>query len=224
MTKSIELPPAIIQSLGLSAKEIYETAITLLKRFSVDGTILDYGSGQGRLLSALADLGFKDLCGADLMPRPKNLSSEFKWVEADLNKSLPSENETFQTILAIEVIEHLENPRAMVRDLCRLLKKDGQLIMSTPNNGSIRSILALILRGHFISFLERDYPAHITALTQLDIQRILQEAGFSEIEFHFTKKGLIPGLKGLTWQKLSFGFLQGKLFSDNIFVTAKKKV
>ena len=206
----------------MSGNEIYATAHDLLQGTKSRGSILDFGSGQGRFLRQLQALKFGTIYGSDLMNRPDDLPLEIKWLQADLNEPLPVEEKLFDVVIAIEVIEHLENPRKTVREWYRLLKPGGKLILSTPNNGSIRSLLALLLKGHFVSFLDRDYPAHITALTRLDLQRILKEANFVDTEFHFIKKGLIPGLRGLSWQKLSLGLLQGERFSDNIFVVASR--
>ena len=213
---------AIQQSLGLSSNEIYSMTYDLLKDMPFGGGLLDFGSGRGRLLDQLSGLKFDKMTGADLMGRPVELPAAINWIQADLNQQLPLEKESFDVIIAIEVIEHLENPRAMMRELYRLLRPGGQLIISTPNNESFRSLLSLIYRGHFVSFLERDYPAHITALTAMDLTRIMDENNFSNPEFYFTNKGLIPGLKGLTWQGISFSILNGKRFSDNIFAVAKK--
>lgn len=213
---------AIQQSLGLSNDEIYRTGLSLLKDLNLNGSILDFGCGQGRFLSMLSGMKFKDMAGADLMSRPMEFPASYQWIQENLNNKLSLKEDSFDVIVAIEVLEHLENPRAVVRELKRLLKPGGYLIMSTPNNESIRSIFSLIFKGHFVSFLERDYPAHITALTSLDIKRILTENNFHGINFYYIKKGLIPALKGLTWQQLSFGLLNGKRFSDNVFAVARK--
>lgn len=213
---------AIVQSLGLSGDDIYETGLELLVNLAPGGSILDFGCGRGRFLSMLSFLNFSEVAGADLMDRPLELPPTYRWVQADLNHQLNLESESFDVIVAIEVIEHLENPRSVVRELRRLLKPGGHLIMSTPNNESFRALLSLIIKGHFVSFLEKDYPAHITALTALDIKRICNESHFEKTHFHYIKKGLVPGLKGLTWQQISFGFLQGKRFSDNIFAVTRK--
>lgn len=218
----MSLSPAITQSLGLSGQEIYATVLRLLEVKEAKGRLLDYGAGQGRFLKTISNTGKFHLYGADLMPCPEPLKNNVQWIQGDLNLPLNLDDETFDVISAIEVIEHLENPRATVREWKRLLRRDGTLIFSTPNNHSWRSILALIFRGHFVSFLDRDYPAHITALTKVDLERILAENGFKNIEFHFTNKGLVPGLPKFTWQKISFDYLKGKRFSDNIFVSARK--
>lgn len=220
MVNSDKLSPAIIQSLGLSAKEIYDVCTKIVKIYDLKSNILDFGSGQGKLLKYLTLLDKTNLTGADLMPRPTDLDSKIEWIQADLNNELPVPDESFNSILAIEVIEHLENPRSTAREWKRILKKKGVIVLSTPNNNSIRAIIALILKGHFVSFLNKDYPAHITALTRLDINRVLTETGFKNIKFYYSNKGLIPGLRGLTWQNISFGLLKGEKFSDNVFAVA----
>ncbi|MBY0516463.1 MAG: methyltransferase domain-containing protein [Bacteriovoracaceae bacterium] len=223
MEQSLELSIQVKQSLGKSGEEIYETCLKWLGILNRKSKILDFGSGKGEFLKRAHLAQYSDLFGTDIMPRPEFLPKDIQWLQTDLNSGVQIQSESFETIVSLEVIEHLENPRQMIRDLKNILKSKGYLILSTPNNGSIRSLLALIFKGHFVSFLERDYPAHITALTRLDLKRILEEQEFTDIVFDFTPKGLIPGLRGLTWQKISFGLLKGELFSDNIFVIAKKK-
>lgn len=218
----IDITKAVEQSLGLSSGEIYLKGYELVKNLNNHGSILDFGSGQGRFLTMLSDLQFEKISGADLMIKPENIPSLHEWIQSDLNSGLPLVDESFDVIAAIEIIEHLENPRAVVREMVRLLKPGGYLVLSTPNNESIRSIMSLVARGHFVSFLEKDYPAHITALTELDIRRICNENKLTNIEFHYVKNGRVPSLNGITWQKISCGLLHGKRFSDNVFVVGRK--
>lgn len=222
MAQTFELNQSITQSLGLSGHEIYSTCSSLLKELNLTGSILDYGSGKGQFLKLAHSQKFRNLTGTDIMPRPDDLPQEISWTQTDLNEELPFEKESFDVIVALEVIEHLENPRHMMRVLNKLLKPGGHLILSTPNNHSWRSIMTFIVRGHFVSFLERDYPAHITALTKIDLKRLVEEQNLKFVRFDFIPKGLIPGLKGLTWQKISGGLLQGERYSDNIFIVARK--
>jgi 2-polyprenyl-3-methyl-5-hydroxy-6-metoxy-1,4-benzoquinol methylase len=48
----------------------------------------------------------------------------------------------------LEVIEHLENLRFMVREIDRVLKPGGWLVITTPNNENIRGFVSLFVRGH----------------------------------------------------------------------------
>ncbi len=142
------------------------------------------------------------------------------WLQADLNAPLPVPDHQFDLLVAVEIIEHLENPRAVAREWRRLLKPGGQVVLSTPNVECIRSLAALVARGHFLPFTEPWYPAHITALTAADVRRVLAEAGFVNIQIRYSGHGRIPKL-ALTWQQASLGLLRGCRFSDNLVATAQ---
>ena len=118
----------------------------------------------------------------------------------------------------------LQNPSCceVAREWHRILKLGGTLILSTPNNESIRSLVALVARGHYVAFGDDSYPAHITALLRKDIVRILTEAGFSDVRLHFTNSGGVPKFPVVKWQQISFGLLKGCRFSDNMIATAIK--
>lgn len=127
----------------------------------------------------------------------------------------------FDFIICSETIEHLENPRHTLRNIYQLMKKGSILILTMPNNSSIRSLLGLIFRGHFAMFLGKSYPAHITALVKIDLERICKEINFKKPNFYYTDDGRIPKLTRFKWQSL-FKFLKGKYFSDNLIMIVKK--
>ena len=120
------------------------------------------------------------------------------------------------------MIEHLENPRAVFREFHRLLRPRGTLLLTTPNQESLRSLAALVLRGHFVDFLDGSYPAHITALVRKDFERIAAEAGFARPRFLYTDDGGVPRFPTMKWQTVSFGLLRGRLFSDNVLVLTQR--
>jgi 2-polyprenyl-3-methyl-5-hydroxy-6-metoxy-1,4-benzoquinol methylase len=140
----------------------------------------------------------------------------------DLNKPLSNHDNAFDVVVAAEVIEHLENPRFMIREIFRILRPGGTALITTPNNESWRSLAALLLRGHYASFGDLSYPAHITPLLRKDLTRIFIEAGFPGPQFHFTDQGGIPGKPAVTWQNISLGLLKGMRFSDNLLAVATK--
>lgn len=208
-------------SAGASSGPVYDSFVNLLVQLDLNGRLLDFGAGVGHLINDLLRLRRFQITGADLMRRPVGLDESVTWVEADLNERLNIADESFDVIVAAEVIEHLENPRAVAREWFRLLRPGGTLLISTPNNESWRALLALIVRGHFVLFGDSSYPAHITALVRKDIERVLCETGFSPATFTFTNIGGIPKMPAFQWQRISKAF-KGLRYSDNVIAVARK--
>ena len=208
---------------GTSSDVIADRIVEIVKRSDLRGSLLDFGAGIGNLTRRLSALNrFEEIAGADILPRPADLSGAISWHCLDLNQAEALPKASFDVVIAAEVIEHLENPRAVAREWYRVLKSGGWLVLSTPNNESLRSLTALLFRGHYVEFGDSGYPAHITALLRKDLSRILQESGFSDVSFHFTNRGGVPGLPATSWQQLSFGLFKGCRFSDNVIATARK--
>lgn len=183
--------------------------------------VLDFGAGVGHLLRGLKAQGLHNLMGADLLPPPTDFS--VPWKQADLNK-FPTEDlrQKFDWVVGVEVIEHLENPRNMIRTLMEMTKPGGHILVTTPNVESLRSILSFIVRGHFVDFLDSSYPAHITPVVPLDLKRIASECGLEIIRLEYSGRGAIPSLTKWNWQQMSASFLKGKRFSDHVLLVARK--
>lgn len=209
-------------SRGISSNVIYAAIERVIAARNLHGAVLDYGAGVGDLTRRLVELDrFSSVSAADIMPRPAGLEG-VQWIEQDLNEPLQGHDGEFDVVIAAEVIEHLENPRLTVREIVRLLRPGGTAIVTTPNNESWRSLVALLVRGHYAGFGEASYPAHITALLRKDLTRIFRESGLRSPEFAFTENGGIPGKPNITWQKIGFGLLRGLRYSDNVLAIAVK--
>jgi 2-polyprenyl-3-methyl-5-hydroxy-6-metoxy-1,4-benzoquinol methylase len=213
---------AAVGTQGISNNSIYAMIERAIVDHELKGTVLDYGAGVGNLTRRLFRMGvFHEVIAADLLPAPTDLKVS-EWLQQDLNEPISGYEGYFDVVIASEVIEHLENPRFTARELYRLCRSGGHVIITTPNNESILSLLALAIRGHFVQFDKGWYPGHITALVRKDLRRILLEAGFEPLEFRFTSNGSLPGFPTHTWQEISFGFLRGPRFSNNLLVAGRK--
>lgn len=213
---------AAVASKGTSDRRIKDFVLGLLDRAGASGDLLDFGAGTGELLGLLRDRpGLSSVSGADILERPSDLPPSVRWYQQDLNADLDIPDR-FDAITCSEVIEHLENPRQVFRNLHRLLRPGGALVLTMPNQESMRSYVGLVFGGHFVQFLGPCYPAHITALLRQDLHRIASETGFAVEGFHYTNSGCVPKLTRLTWQSASLGLLKGRLFSDNMGMIARK--
>jgi SAM-dependent methyltransferase len=121
--------------------------------------------------------------------------------------------------VAVETIEHVENPRALARELCRLVRPGGYVVITTPNQLSMMAKMSLCLMNVFPAFKERpgSYPAHITALLEIDLLRIARECKLEDIAPIYTNQGRIP-LTPRHWPS----FFRGRAFSDNMGIIGRK--
>jgi SAM-dependent methyltransferase len=209
------------QSLGASSYPVYKMVAKTVKQLHPDsGVFIDVGCGGGRLWSFVNNLTNRYI-GVDVV-RYADLPAEIEFIPFDLDiGKAPLADGFADVICAVETIEHLENPRAFIRELVRLTKPGGLVIVTTPNQLSLLSKLNLILKNQFNAFQEAPglYPAHITALLEIDLMRIFMECGLTDIEIDYTNSGRIP-FTSWNWPKnLGFG---GRAFSDNILCVGKK--
>jgi SAM-dependent methyltransferase len=206
---------------GSSNEAIYQMVLKALEPIAKGGTIVDVGCGQGNLIPYV-----KNICdryiGVDVVRYEEFPSDqEFKCVNLDSGKvNLP--NSCAEIVCSVETIEHLENPRAFVRELSRLVKPKGIVIITTPNQLSLFSKLTLIFENQFYHFRDTPgcYPAHISALLEIDLVRIFTECELSDIQICYGSPSRIP-LTSKHWAKSIF---KGQAFSDNLICMGAKSI
>src|SRR3990172_4251219 len=65
----------------------------------------------------------------------------------DLNEFLPFRSRTFDAVNLVEVIEHIENQPRLIREICRVLKPGGRVLISTPNILNVFSRIRFLFTG-----------------------------------------------------------------------------
>ena len=145
--------------------------------------ILDIAAGTGAMTLRLQDMGY-NLTSCDYVKDNFRLHNSVEFYEIDLNTHFSTEiPHDFEGIVAVEIIEHLENPRNFLRETFLKLSPGGSLILTTPNLDNPVSIAYFIRLGWFQWFSENDYKnsGHITLIPQFNLLRCLKEAGFENI-------------------------------------------
>jgi SAM-dependent methyltransferase len=138
--------------------------------------ILDVGCGDGRFLEVLRDFGSPDweLVGVDFDPaavercRARGFTAIAKRVE-----DMAEEDGTFDAVVMLQLIEHVEDPVAMAKRAYALLRPGGVFVVETPNlAGWDYAIFKKRWWGHY------HFPRHWNLFSESSLHAMLRGAGF----------------------------------------------
>ncbi|MDD5111129.1 MAG: class I SAM-dependent methyltransferase [Candidatus Altiarchaeota archaeon] len=209
-----------IDEIGMATPKTMGIVISLLKKDKIK-KVLDVGAGKGQLSKKLRSEGY-DVYACDLNTEQYPYEN---CVYADLDEKLPYSREQFDCLIAEEVIEHLENPSFTLRELNRILKIGGVLILTTPNILSIFSRMLFLVSGRFHHFNENTYFSigHKTPLPAWLLSHILESSGF-KIDCITYNQSYIPLLRiGFDWKTQLMGqtliIKARKMKADEIKIT-----
>ena len=153
---------------------------------TLKGCVLDLAAGTGTFSRILQKQNFSEVFACDAYSDNFSVCG-INCVAADLNKGIPYDNDSFDVVVGCEIIEHIENPRYLLREIKRILVKGGVGVITTTNNESLRAKINYCLRDCFPLFNEQMHPMHITPIICkefkfmcLDSDLVLKETIFSD--------------------------------------------
>lgn len=124
----------------------------LLKLSKKRGNVLDVGCGEGYFIR-FADKRFDKYTGIDISSeRLKNAREKITGMQniqlmvCDAEKT-PFKNESFDAIFAADVLEHIKNLDAAIDEIYRIIKNDGELIISIPTENAFYHLVEKITGG-----------------------------------------------------------------------------
>jgi 2-polyprenyl-3-methyl-5-hydroxy-6-metoxy-1,4-benzoquinol methylase len=161
--------------------DIYDRILPLLPR-DTRSRILDVGAGQGYLSRRLKDLGY-DVEACDFRADDFRCP-DIPFLKADLNAAIPAGDDTYDCVVSVEVIEHIENHFRFIRELVRVTRPGGLIVITTPNTLSLTSRLHYFLYGYtdcaplpLDPGLEHYYLQHINPISLPEILFALERFG-----------------------------------------------
>ena len=206
----------------MSTEKIYNATINqVLNHFSErEGKFrhLDIGSGSGDLVKLLKkQLNTESSCCDYTDNLIKLQGQRVDLVNLNLKKELPYQDSMFDIVTATEVIEHLEDFRAILREMYRVLKPGGICILSTPNILNINSRL----RNLWFGFADLMGPlpinnrkiescsGHISPVSIFYLMHALHESNFQQLDFvvdKYQRSGICKAI--ILWLPIRlFGFM-----------------
>lgn len=193
---------------ALAHVAIHDTVEHLLADGS-RGKLLDVPAGEGALAKRLEDLGYAVSC-CDLYPQIFKLEGvEIK--KGNLDGHLPYDDATFDTIVCVEGLEHIENPANAIREFTRILEPKGTLIVSVPNIMNIEERLKWLFSGYTSHFKPLSVEARTAIAREFggmdEIALHVNPIGYSEIRYLLEKSGFaIEGVHADKPKKNSWAF------------------
>lgn len=153
-----------------------------------NGAVLDIGCGKGTIKDYLqAGCSYT---GIDINPSGSGVYGDIYTFTA---------THTFDTILMLEVLEHLENPFHALRLTIPMLKTTGKLIISVPNPYNLDQIASVLHNDTNIK-----NPNHINLFGDNEINALCRGVGYKWVRpIRFYTK--IPGLNWLSPIRSRFG-------------------
>ncbi len=166
----------------------------LCRAFSLDASgaqplrgmkILDVGCGGGILAESMARLGAavtgidvveKNIRVADLHARQEELSIDYRLCTA---ADLADSGARFDVVLNMEVVEHVADLPAFMRDCCRLTADSGAMFVATINRNPLSWLFAIVGAEYVLRWLPRGTHRFSWFRTPAEITALLADGGLS---------------------------------------------
>ena len=174
-----------LQLLGLADTNFSEVESALFPK-NKKPRVLDIGCATGRLLRHLRENGWQSTGVEICRPQADHCRQKY---QLDVHDLPLAENRfsdgAFDVVLASHVIEHLNDPKSFVREVCRILTPNGRFFVTTPNIAGFQAAL-------FGKRWRSAIPDHLYLFSVDTLTRLLAENGFT-IEKTVTWGGLAAG-------------------------------
>jgi ubiquinone/menaquinone biosynthesis C-methylase UbiE len=154
----------------------YRTII-VKKHITKGSDLLDLGCGyHGYFLNEVKDNLTSGL-GLDIKVG-KNISKKIRLKKHNLDLKIPVNNSTFDTVTAMALLEHVNHPLRLTKEVYRVLKKRGTFLITTPTPKAKVILEFLTYRLKIIS--KDEIEDHKQYLNEYKLKELLMKSGFKK--------------------------------------------
>jgi SAM-dependent methyltransferase len=139
--------------------------------------LVDLPTGRGYLAVRARSLGW-DVRAYDIDPARWAYGDVVPVASADMNASLPIEEASADAVACCEGLEHVENPWHTLREVRRVLRPGGRLVVSIPNTVDFRQRMRVLRRGYVGHYVPA-VPSHVNAMGTFLLAHALLRSGFA---------------------------------------------
>ncbi|MBI4120923.1 MAG: class I SAM-dependent methyltransferase, partial [Parcubacteria group bacterium] len=151
-----------------------------IQRLKPDGRLLDVGCSSGKFLYHAKKAGF-DVAGVELNALTAEIGrANGLDVKVGTLEEARFGNAEFDVVFLGDIIEHIRDPRAFVKEAARVLKENGLLVIVTPNLDSRWAKMGRTLYAWFgIPWSSLTPPYHLFQFSVNNLEMLLNELGFT---------------------------------------------
>jgi SAM-dependent methyltransferase len=174
-------------------REKFAEILDELEPYRGDGALLDVGTSIGLFLSLAGERGWRGL-GTEFGRRALAHARNELGVEA-VDTPIEELEGEYDVVTVLSVLEHVNEPRAFLREVRRLLKPGGATYLIVPN---VDSLATRVLHEQAATFDGRNHLLYFSPRTLRDL---LEREGFEVLETRTRVSSLDPVLEWLTYNE-----------------------
>lgn len=191
-----EINPIRVEYISQKIKEHFQINDKLEKPFNkLD--LIDIGSGGGLVCVPMHKLG-ANVTGLDANENNTKASAEYakkndlkiNYIYSTVEEHVKTQNR-YDIVLCLEVIEHVANPELFIRNISKLIKPGGMVIVSTINRTAKSYLLAIIIAEYVLGWVPRKTHDYSKFIKPSELSHMLTNCQLT-----------LKGLKGLTFNAI----------------------
>lgn len=160
--------------------------------------ILDFGCGKGKILSEIIKVNpYLNVAGVDVSTEALEIIrkkfKKYKFYQIKDGEKLPFKTNSFDFIIASDVLEHVYDTENVFFELARVLKPKGKILITVPYHGLIKNLIIFLF---FFEFIFDPQGPHIRFFTKKSLLRCLSKVKLIPLKIeHFGR--FYPLSKGM---------------------------